>query len=97
MIEKYLYYLAGIPIVDAPFRMKCSPTDTLRLPFYCPFHKRFDHISEIMGGYEFIKFMEKPCERGNGIFYTMEGLRNHCVKVGDFQHHIFHSYLLSMH
>ena len=27
----------------------------------------------------------------------MDGLRNHCVKINDFPHQLFHSYLLGMH
>ena len=96
-IRNFLYYLSGVPIIDAPWRLNLNAQEKSTVPCYCPFHKRFHDLNQCLGGNEFVDIIDKPCKKGTGIFSTIEGLSDHCVKQGDLKHHIFHSYLLSMH
>ena len=54
-------------------------------------------MNEFLGGNEFVQYFDVRCGLGNGMFQTMDGLRKHCVKVNDFPHQLYHSYLLGMH
>ena len=55
IIRNYLYFLARVPIIDAPFRLKMNPKIRNEVPCFCPFQPMFSDLNKELGGEEFVK------------------------------------------